>query len=244
MATRDVDTHTVARVYYAEPQRGQSERRWVRCGRQEASVPLEQCARCPHLVEITSDAHGRPVTVRCPDPLAQVAAEDVASGNIMLPRLPISELMTRNVLCVRPDLSLDALIELFVETGLKAVPVVDRDGALLGIVSEADALLEVHARPRVSDASAKEGTASGRARLGACERTPTAEGLMSALPITLPEHTPISQAAAVMVFEHASRVAVVSAKGEIVGMLSSTDILFWLARADGYLLGIGGRESP
>ena len=150
-----------------------------------------------------------------------------------LPAASVSDLMTRNVLCVRPDVSVDSLVELFVETSLRAVPVVDRHGTLLGIVTEADALLDVHARsnhdqPRSSDRQVRD-----------------AASIMRGLPLSLPESTSVARAAAVMVFEDASRAVVLSAQGDIVGLLSATDILFWLARSAGYLLPMhGARESP
>ncbi len=229
--------HPVARVYYAEPLHGHTERCWVRCERHEGSVPVEQCLGCPHLTGIDLDQDGRPAAVRCPAPFAVQDAERSTGEHAQVPHVPIADLMTRNVLCVRPNLSLDSLIELFVETGLRAVPVVDRDGALLGVVSEADAMLEVHARPAADEHGV------GKARGQAPERMRDAASIMSALPIALPENTPVARAAAVMVFEHASRVAVVSAQGDVVGMLSAVDILFWLAQKDGYLLSAMGRQS-
>ncbi len=240
MTSREADTiHPVARVYYAEPQRGQSEQRWVRCERHESSVPLEQCARCPHLREITSDAQGRVVEVHCPGPFAD--GGESAARPLQLPRLPVSDLMTRNVLCVRPTLSLDALIELFVQTGLKAVPVVDPQGVLVGIASESDALLDVHATGAVKEEGHVEGMPRAR---GSPRRPRDAQSVMSPRPLTLQESTAVTRAAAVMVFEQTSRAVVVSTHGEIVGMLSASDILLFLARADGYMLGHGARESP
>ncbi len=245
MTSREADTHQVTRVYYAEPQRGQSEQRWVRCERQESSVPLEQCARCPHLREITFDAEGRPVEVHCPGPYA--GGGESAARPLQLPRLPVSDLMTRNVLCVRPTLSLDALIELFLQTGLKAVPVVDPQGVLLGIASESDALLDVHAAGAIKEEERVVGVvgiAGGSRAPGLPRRSRDAQSVMSPRPLTLQESTPVTRAAAVMVFEQTSRAVVVSTHGEIVGMLSASDILLFLARADGYMLGHGARESP
>jgi CBS domain-containing protein len=128
-----------------------------------------------------------------------------------LMRLHASDLMARNVVCVRRQLSLDALCMLFVETGLKAVPVVDGEGHVLGMVSETDTQLEIHTRA-VGDS------------------TRTVADVMVPLPFTVEEHTRVTEAAGLMVRESLERVPVVSAQGTVVGMLSTRDILYWLAK--------------
>ena len=124
--------------------------------------------------------------------------------------------MTRNVLCVRPSLSLDALLLLFVEKHLKAAPVVDERDHVLGTVSECDALLEVQ---------------SGRSSGTACVRD-----VMMPNALVIPEGTSLTRAAAIMAFEGVSSLVVVSPEGEVVGVLAASDILHWLGRADGYVL--------
>ena len=53
---------------------------------------------------------------------------------------PISKMMSGDVLTVEPEDDLDDLIELMVEHKVGAVPVVDGDGSLVGIVSYIDIL--------------------------------------------------------------------------------------------------------
>ena len=50
------------------------------------------------------------------------------------------DLMTREVVTVRPDLPVTALARLLAERGISSVPVTRASGELLGIVTEADLL--------------------------------------------------------------------------------------------------------
>ena len=58
-----------------------------------------------------------------------------------MPKLHVRDLMTSDVVTVGPDESIDALKDLMVNERIRHVPVVDGDGALLGLVSERDLLL-------------------------------------------------------------------------------------------------------
>lgn len=72
-----------------------------------------------------------PVSAYCPSDLF-LKADDT----------PVSATMTRHVVCVRPDLSIEALASLFVERGFSGVPVVDAAGFPLGVVSKTDLVRE------------------------------------------------------------------------------------------------------
>ena len=49
-----------------------------------------------------------------------------------------ADIMTRNVVTVMPEVSVVEVAKLVLDRGISAVPVVDADGRLLGIVSEGD----------------------------------------------------------------------------------------------------------
>lgn len=53
-------------------------------------------------------------------------------------RVPVSTLMSSNVVSVAPDADVAELMELMLENKIGAIPVVDGEGALRGIVSYAD----------------------------------------------------------------------------------------------------------
>src|SRR5215471_18746179 len=47
---------------------------------------------------------------------------------------PVSAIMTRDIVCVSPDFSVESLATLFLERGIHAAPVVDDQGGLMGFV--------------------------------------------------------------------------------------------------------------
>ncbi len=53
------------------------------------------------------------------------------------------ELMSTPVVTVRPEASLKDLAELMIAHGVSGVPVVDRGGTLLGVVSESDVMEKI-----------------------------------------------------------------------------------------------------
>jgi CBS domain-containing protein len=130
--------------------------------------------------------------------------------------------MTRNVVCVRPQLSVDDATLLFLETGLKTAPVVDEQGLVVGMVAESDVQLAVQAHTPSKGARGAEPL--------------TVEDVMMPVPFAIQEHVPATQAAGLLVYEAVQRVPVVSTEGRVVGILSAHDLLYWLARADGYVL--------
>ena len=55
-------------------------------------------------------------------------------------RTPVAELMTGGVICVTPDADMAEVIELMLEHRIGAIPVVDGEGQVVGIVSYVDIL--------------------------------------------------------------------------------------------------------
>ncbi len=56
------------------------------------------------------------------------------------------------------------------------------------------------------------------------------------LVFSLPEHASLAQAAALMALEGVHRIPVVAADGKVVGIVSSLDLMRWMARRGGYVL--------
>lgn len=204
--------HAVTTVRTVEAAGDSRQRRHVFCSRRKESVALATCTHCPRFLGVSESEHEQ--TVRCT--AADGSGEQpLETTPLALPRLTVASIMTRNVVCVRPDLTLDAATALFLESGLKSVPVVDVQGKLIGFVSESDVMLEV-----------QSGASSPK----------TVGDVMMPYALTLPETAAVTRAAALMAFEGQQRLAIVSREGEVVGVLSASDILYFLARSDGYAL--------
>jgi CBS domain-containing protein len=204
----DVTTVTV------DGQREVSQR--VFCDRRHEMSSVAQCRRCPRFLKVGERADEQGDEVQCVPGSSPVQQDTSEGRTLVLPRLTVGMLMTRDVVCVRPDLTLDAVVQLFVETSLRAVPVVDGERKLIGFVSEGDVMLAVQAHA----------PAHGK----------TVGDVMMPYKLVLPESATLTQAAALMAFEAQERVAVVGRDGTVVGVLSASDILYFIARADGHTL--------
>jgi len=124
--------------------------------------------------------------------------------------IPVTEIMARDVVCARADLSIDAVTDLLIRNHIGCLPVVDERGHPIGIITKLDLV----------------------------ERTPKmarAGDLMMPLAITLNQHATIAHAAAVMSVEDFHHVMVVAADHTLLGVVSTMDIARWLARNDGFM---------
>jgi CBS domain-containing protein len=164
-------------------------------------------------------------------PPMSAAALRAAAGHAV-----VGSVMTTDVVCVRADVSLEALAALFLDRDIGGVPVVGADGYPLGVVSKTDLVRE--RRDNGDDTGAEERPDGRRFGDGYhVERFPrgTVADIMTPMAFTLREDAPLTQAAAMMAVEGVHRVLVVSDAGSVVGIVSSLDVLRWLAWYDGQL---------
>ena len=117
---------------------------------------------------------------------------------------PVSTIMKKRVVCVRPDMHVTQLTALFREQEIGGAPVVDAFGRILGIVSKGDVL---------------------RGFLDRAAHHQLAEDLMTSIVFRLAEDAPISQAAALMAYEGVARIVIVGKDLAVVGILSAEDVL-------------------
>ncbi len=141
-------------------------------------------------------------------------------------RLTVRRLMTPEVVTVSPDTPFKQVGELMAEHQISAVPVVDPDGVVIGLVSEADLMLK---------SEAAEGEAGGWSRDSRERRAKTnaqtAEGLMSSPAITVEPEASLASAARAMRKHGVKRLPVVE-NGTLVGILSRADVLKSYLRSD------------
>ncbi|MFJ6405479.1 CBS domain-containing protein [Streptomyces hydrogenans] len=140
----------------------------------------------------------------------------------------VADVMTRKVVAVRPDTSFKEIVAAMERWKVTALPVLEGEGRVVGVVSEADLLLkeEFHDRRlgmierlRRRDATAK--AASDRA----------AE-LMTTPAVTVPPGASLSRAARLMAVRRVRRLPVVDADGTIRGVVSRSDLLKVFLRPD------------
>jgi CBS domain-containing protein len=147
-------------------------------------------------------------------------------------RTQVSSIMSPSPLCVRADVTLDKVLPLLVDENIGGVPVIDARGHPLGMLSKTDLLAEQADR---ADSQALErefppvGELLARA-LGDAAGQHTAGELMSTPLLALQATESVFRAAELMASRHVHRLGVVDAVGRLVGVVSSSDVVRWLAR--------------
>ncbi|MFF0311255.1 CBS domain-containing protein [Streptosporangium sp. NPDC004379] len=131
--------------------------------------------------------------------------------------------MTRKVVSVREDACFKQIAAVFVAHAVGAVPVLDGEGRVTGVVSASDLLREEPEGP--------PGTAPGDGvrRPSRCD---LARRLMSSPAITVPEAATLADACRLMRDHHVRRLPVVDRLGRLVGIVSRRDLLKPFVRPD------------
>lgn len=149
-------------------------------------------------------------------------------------RSTVADVMTTDVVRVPPDATFAQVADALAGRRVRAVPVCDAGGVLLGAVSEADLLVTAERaepapdrpwwrpRPRHTDRSAPAG-ATGAA---------TAAGLMSAPAVTVEPGTTVARAARLMREHGLAWLPVVGRDGRMVGVVGRSDLLSVFHRDD------------
>ncbi len=145
-------------------------------------------------------------------------------------RWVVADVMTTAVATVRADTPYKEIVDVLIERGVSAVPVLDVVGHVVGVVSEADLLhkvelagsLEAHrlleSRQHRSDRHKAAGTDAG--------------DLMSAPAVTIPADATVRQAARLLEEGGIKRLPVVDRDGRLVGIVSRRDLLKGFLQSD------------
>ncbi|MEU3599168.1 CBS domain-containing protein [Streptomyces sp. NPDC006798] len=140
----------------------------------------------------------------------------------------VRDVMTARVVAVAPETGFKQIADTLEEWRITAVPVVDADRRVLGVVSEADLLAkeEFHDRdPGMTD-PLREG--DRRVRAGGTR----AADLMTAPAVTVGADAPLPEAARLMARGGIKRLPVVGADGVLHGVVSRSDLLKVFLRTD------------
>lgn len=142
----------------------------------------------------------------------------------------VGAVMTREVEAVGPGTTYKAVTERLRERRISAVPVVDADGRVLGVVSEADLMLKEE-QPRHRGGPLVDPHGDSARALGRI-----AGALMTSPAVTIGPRATLTEAARLMHHRHVKRLPVVDGEGRLVGIVSRADILSAYARSDDSIL--------
>ncbi len=173
----------------------------VICPKRGETVDFQACTRCDRYAGLS---HDRPrghsfVSCRAPELGAEV---DRAEQKL------VGDIMTSDVLCIRDDLDVGAVSQLFLEEGVNSAPVVDATRAPIGMLSRSDLL-----RPRPAETLVAD--------------------VMTPMAFFVHAGATIGEAASLMAYEGVHQVPVVSDDEKVIGLVTALDVLRWQASRSG-----------
>ena len=149
----------------------------------------------------------------------------------------VRDVMTREVITVAPGTALHDVARIMAEHGVSGAPVVDADGQLIGVISEADFLVKERGRP-ARDLN-RTFAFFGRRTDDPDRRRIDAENALQAMstpPVTIAEDRTLREAAAVMIDRGVNRLPVVT-DGRLVGIVTRADVVRAYVGRDDVTLG-------
>ena len=145
-------------------------------------------------------------------------------------RWTVKDFMTHNVVSVTEETPYKEIVEALAQNGVSAVPVVDDETRVLGIVSEADLLHKMEftgLEPHVHLLERKQRRVARAKASG-----DVARDLMSSPAVTVSSEASLPAAAKMMDDERVKRLPVVDEQGRLAGIVSRADLLRVYLRDD------------
>ncbi|HXY71731.1 MAG TPA: CBS domain-containing protein [Actinomycetota bacterium] len=142
----------------------------------------------------------------------------------------VREHMTHEVVSATPTMSIKEVARLLAAAEVSALPVVDGEGRVVGVVSEADLLLKEERPEELRHHHRLEGheVREEREKLEAH----TVADVMTSPAITIGPDTMVREAARLMRVRGVKRLPVVNARGELAGIISRGDVVRIFLRSD------------
>jgi CBS domain-containing protein len=140
----------------------------------------------------------------------------------------VKDVMTTQVVAVGTAASFKEMVVKMRKSGVSALPVVDGEGRVIGVVSEADML------NKEADLDTEPGELSSLLRFTEREKAAgvTAAELMTKPPVTIGPGAPVAEAARLMRDRRVKRLPVITDTGLLIGIISRADALRVFARPD------------
>jgi CBS-domain-containing membrane protein len=145
--------------------------------------------------------------------------------------MKVQAVMTSIVITVSPETSLKEIAGILAKHKISGVPVLARDGEVVGVVSEADILFKERGP------SERRGMFAWLLEPNAVQEQLKLEARTAAEAMTAPAQTiapwcSVSTAAAQMLDEHVNRLPVVDSDGRLVGIVTRADLVRAFVRTD------------
>ncbi|HAM50902.1 MAG TPA: hypothetical protein DCP92_09525 [Nitrospiraceae bacterium] len=147
--------------------------------------------------------------------------------------LTAKDIMTRDVITVSPDTTVEELGRLFIEKGISGAPVVDSQGKTIGIVTENDLIsknsrLHIPTILRLFDAFIPLGTSKLELEIKKMAAS-TVGDVCSRRVITIHEEAAMDEIASLM-NDKKIHLLPVEKEGKVIGIIGKKDLLKGIAR--------------
>ncbi|HUU29884.1 MAG TPA: CBS domain-containing protein [archaeon] len=143
------------------------------------------------------------------------------------------DIMTRNVITVNEDMTINNLIGIFLNNKISCAPVVDKKNELIGIVTKTDVLgyfldldLDLTLKVGLKDIL-DSGKEYGELEIKS-EMDLRVKDIMTPKPITARENTPIEKLAQTIIDKKIHRLVIKKGRS-IVGLVSTLDLMYYIA---------------
>lgn len=184
-------------------------------------------------------------------------AQSIEAQRNRHPHRPVREIMTADVVTFAEDTPIEEATRVMLQRRISGAPVADNLGRPIGIVSKTDLLEAWHENNKQAAAAQAEleqdATAAavpteaqqiaGEAGLGgkAAASGVVVGDIMVPYLLAAQDSSPISLAAALMAYEGVHRLLVLDEQHKMVGIVSTLDVLRWLAQLSGFCV---ARSAP
>ena len=186
---------------------------------------IDRPERIARLIEV--------VVEMAPHALVVTQEVDVAHSGVPfregLPDVPVSGVMRRDVVTVPPDTSIATVLGLLLDKDFTAVPVVDADRRLVGMVSDSDLLTRGGVQLSLGLQRATDQAFLDQLHRALANPDRRVSEIMTRTVVTTSADASLGAAARTMVDHGLKRLPVVDERGRLVGMLGRLDVLNTLA---------------
>lgn len=164
-------------------------------------------------------------------PASLITVEDVEVVHVGapfkegLPDVTVGEVMQSEVVTVSPDSPITAVVELLLDKDFTAVPVVDDDRKVVGMVSDRDLLTRGGMSVGLSLKRAADPDFVRALHAELSNPARKVRDVMTTTVISIKPDASLGSAAKLMVNEHLKRLPVIDDEGRLVGILGRLDVL-------------------
>ncbi|MEE4357989.1 MAG: CBS domain-containing protein [Desulfococcaceae bacterium] len=139
--------------------------------------------------------------------------------------LKAKDIMTRKVISVKPDTSLEQVAEILSENGISGVPVADAEGRICGMISEKDFLMHMGVKKTGTFMTIIAQCLQNKGCLALPIRRQKAENIMITPVVTVTEGATAFEISGILTEKNINRLPVVSLENRLVGMITRSDIV-------------------